>query len=235
LNKPDEVFLQQNLQGFNRYSTAETSGTQPPLIDPLNMATLIHQSSAVTKTDTKPHDKWFYPAVVADDLASVDLPNNQKQELLNCARECARCLISSYTNWDRYIAFVRLGTIVNLAEFRGDLLDMASNDRFPFGYDLDMLLETMFGGGDRATCENLAREIHTYLLVTEVKTNKTKRGDSELFRRHVNVLTASLVTGFDCATPARSSDSLSLRVWPATTMIRQTLASPKTRWTSWAK
>ncbi|KAI0003505.1 BcABA3 [Xylariaceae sp. FL0662B] len=75
------------------------------------------------------HDAWYYPPDIAHDLDGLDQFSEQrKQEVYACAWEYARCVIPQYTNWNRYVAFMRIMIIAIVAEFRGDLVDVAASD-----------------------------------------------------------------------------------------------------------
>lgn len=87
--------------------------------------------------------KWHFPTELSDDLHTVDLPKETKQEILACAYQYARCVIPEYTNWGRYIAFVRLVVVAAIAEFRGDLIDILSSNTV-VGYNIDELLSSLF-------------------------------------------------------------------------------------------
>lgn len=87
--------------------------------------------------------KWHFPTELSEDLQDVKLPKETKQEILACAYQYARCVIPDYTNWDRYIAFMRLVVIAAIAEFRGDLIDILSSNTV-VGYNIDELLSILF-------------------------------------------------------------------------------------------
>ncbi|MFD8087600.1 hypothetical protein ACFV4F_38600 [Kitasatospora sp. NPDC059722] len=87
-------------------------------------------------------------------------------------------MVPEFTSWERYVALVRIIAIGIVAEFHGDGIDAAAEDRV-LGYDLDGLLESVFGGSP--ACEAMAREYRTFLIVTTEK-SRGARG-SELFRR----------------------------------------------------
>src|ERR1700761_6291577 len=55
-----------------------------------------------------PTDNFFYPREIENDLRGVDLPDKFIVETLACAWEYARCVIPQYTNWSRYLAFIRI-------------------------------------------------------------------------------------------------------------------------------
>jgi len=110
-------------------------------------------------------------------------------------------VIPQYTNWNRYVAFMRIIIMGIIAEFKGDLVDVVNSDQI-LGYSLDGTLAELFEG--TAGHELMAREYKTFLLITSEKTSK--RRESELFRRYVNGLASSPRTWFrmrDCDALAR--------------------------------
>ena len=137
-------------------------------------------------SNRSPTDAWFFPSEIENDLRDIDLPERVIGETLACAWEYTRCVIPTYTNWDRYVAFVRIIVIGIIAEFRGALVDVSSGDDI-LGYDLKELLDTVFAG--TPAHEEMAREYRTFLLITADKCSS--RRDSELFRRYVNALAQS--------------------------------------------
>ena len=90
-------------------------------------------------------DNWHYPSVLANDLQGVDLPQKTKDEVFTTAFEYARTVIPTYTNWKRYVAFMRIIVIGTIAEFRGKLVDVMAGDDM-LGYNLDEVLATLFTG-----------------------------------------------------------------------------------------
>lgn len=151
------------------------------------------------------NDSWYYPDDIAHDLDGVEgLSEALKQEAYACAWEYTRCVIPQYTNWDRYVAFMRTIIIGIIAEFRGELVDVAASDSIMGCYSLSAVLDALFEGTPGR--ELMVREYKTFLLVTSEKTSK--RRDSELFRRYVNGLAASPRSWFrmrDCDALARFS------------------------------
>jgi hypothetical protein len=91
------------------------------------------------------NERWYYPPDIADDLKDVDLPPRVKEEVLACAWEYTRCVVPEYTNWTRYVAFMRIIVIGTIAEFRGSLMDVANDDN-TVGYKLTEVLKTLCGG-----------------------------------------------------------------------------------------
>ncbi|KAF7557305.1 hypothetical protein G7Z17_g856 [Cylindrodendrum hubeiense] len=163
---------------------------------------------AVAANDNKPSNKWYYPEDIAHDLEGVDLPSSVKAEAFACAWEYSRCVIPQYTNWNRYVAFMRTIVMGIIAEFRGDLVDVAAGDSI-LGYSLEGTLAELFEGtpghGD------MRREFKTFLLITAEKTSD--RRDGELFRRYVNALASSPQNWFrirDCDALARFSIAAAL-------------------------
>ncbi|KAI4691929.1 Alpha-ionylideneethane synthase abl3 [Alternaria hordeiaustralica] len=90
-------------------------------------------------------EKWYYPADIANDLKDVDLPQRIKEEVYACAWEYARCVIPQYTNWNRYVAFMRVIVIGIVAECKGDLVQVSLDDNL-LGYNLTALLDELFQG-----------------------------------------------------------------------------------------
>ena len=54
-------------------------------------------------------------------------------------------MIPQYTNWNRYVAFMRTIIMGIIAEYRGDLIEVASNDNL-LGYNLTDVLADLFDG-----------------------------------------------------------------------------------------
>ncbi|KAF7366653.1 putative aba 3 protein [Mycena sanguinolenta] len=134
-----------------------------------------------------PSDRWFYPPEIAEGLKAQDIPEQQVDEALVCAWEYARCVIPHWTNWKRYVAFIRLVVIGTVAEFKGELVQVQRGDDI-LGYNVQELLDTLFLGtpGHAAMCQ----EFRTFILVTSEKNSK-HRTHSELFRRYVNAIASA--------------------------------------------
>lgn len=94
----------------------------------------------------KAEEKFYYPPEIADDLKHVDLPHVVKQEIFACAWEYSRSVIPIYTNWSRYVAFMRIMVMGTVAEFRGSMIDLTADDNLILGYDLDAVLKDLFQG-----------------------------------------------------------------------------------------
>lgn len=93
------------------------------------------------------NDSWYYPDDIAHDLDGVEgLSEALKQEAYACAWEYTRCVIPQYTNWDRYVAFMRTIIIGIIAEFRGELVDVAASDSIMGCYSLSAVLDALFEG-----------------------------------------------------------------------------------------
>ncbi|KAJ7078787.1 BcABA3, partial [Mycena epipterygia] len=131
-------------------------------------------------------DTWYYPPDIAGDLKDVDLPNEVKGEILACAFEYTRCVIPLYTNWDRYIAWMRLMMIAIVCEFKGNMVDVMAGDTI-LGHSLSGTLAALFDGTPGH--EDMAREFRAYLLIASDKASNRCHG--ELFRRTVNCLAQS--------------------------------------------
>jgi hypothetical protein len=152
-------------------------------------------------SDERVANKWYYPSDIANDLQGVDLPSSVKAETFACAWEYARCVIPHYTNWKRYVAFMRVMIMGTIAEFRGDLVNVAAGDSI-LGYSLEKILAELFEGTPGHA--DMAREYKTFLLITAEKSSERRHG--ELFRRYVNALAASPYQWFrmrDCDALAR--------------------------------
>ena len=131
-------------------------------------------------------DSWFYPPVLAEDLRHADLPHEIKAEAPACGWEYIRCVVPEFTNWDRYIALVRIVAIGIIAEFCGPMIDVTTGDR-ALGYSLNELIDTLF---DRTSVrQEMGLEYRSFLLLTAEKS--AERRGSELFRRYVNALARS--------------------------------------------
>ena len=147
-------------------------------------------------------NKWYYPDDIAHDLDGLNLPADVKGEILACAWEYSRSVIPQYTNWPRYVAFMRIIIIGIIAEFRGALVDVTAGPEV-LGYDLDGVLDDLFHGTPGH--DEMAREYKTFLLITSEKASN-RRYTSELFRRYVNALVGSPRQWFrmrDCDALAR--------------------------------
>ena len=60
------------------------------------------------KARTLIKESWFFPPDIANDLQDVDLPPKVKKEIKAMSFEYARSVIPHYTNWSRYVAFMRI-------------------------------------------------------------------------------------------------------------------------------
>ena len=147
-------------------------------------------SKTSTNDDSKPNkhrvfpDTWSYPEEIKGDLRETDLPPRFVDETLTTAWEYTRCIIPHFTNWARYLAYVRLIAISTVAEYNGALIDVAVQDPIILGYDINQLLDQLFGG--TPVREEMAREFRANLLFTADKS--CGRRNSDLFRRYVNAL-----------------------------------------------
>lgn len=145
-------------------------------------------------------DDWFYPEDFVNDLKDTGLSPKFIHETINAAWEYARCVIPNFTNWDRYVAFIRMLEIAVVAEFRGDLVDPTGDD--VLGFNIPELLDILWVAPEpRAQME---REFRTFLIFTSEKASN--KCTSDLFRRYVNALASSPKNWFrirDCDALAR--------------------------------
>lgn len=160
-------------------------------------------------------EKWFYPPDLKDDLLNTPLPPHFIDETLTTAWEYTRCVIPTFTNRTRYIAFVRLIAVTTVAEYHGSLVDIVNPNTntnpnpktgtetntnanlkttatIILGYDIDALLHTLFD--DESTPPKIqslmSREFRTNLLFAADKSCPARR-NTTLFRRYVNLLSGS--------------------------------------------
>lgn len=63
-------------------------------------------------------DTWYYPPDIANDLDGINLPQRVKGEIYATAWEYSRTVIPHYTNWSRYVAFMRIIVMGIIAEFK---------------------------------------------------------------------------------------------------------------------
>ena len=131
-------------------------------------------------------DSWYCPVDIANDLQDVDLPSEVKAEVLDCSWENTRCAAPQYTNWGRYVAFMRTMVVCTVAKLRGKLVNVESSDNL-LGYEINATLATLFGG--TPIHADMAREFRTFLLITSDKSSDRRNG--ELFRRYVKSLAQS--------------------------------------------
>ncbi|KAJ7503336.1 hypothetical protein B0H11DRAFT_2357469 [Mycena galericulata] len=131
-------------------------------------------------------DTWLYPPEIAEDLKDVDLADEVKAEILATAWEYTRCVIPHYTNWGRYIAFVRTIAVATGAELKGSLVDVMAGDNF-LGYSIEGILAALFEGTSNHAY--YAREYRCALLIMGEKASN--RRDGELFRQYANSLVQS--------------------------------------------
>lgn len=163
------------------------------------------------------NEKWYYPTEIADDLKGnadeiipsevaddskgVDLSPERKAECFACAWEYTRCVIPQYTNWKRYVAFMRIIVMGIIAEFRGSMVNVMASDEI-LSYSLNGVLDELFAGTPGHL--DMAREYKNFLLITSEKTSSRRTGD--LFRRYVDALASSPQNWFrlrDCDALAR--------------------------------
>lgn len=99
--------------------------------------------SHTPKTGIK--ETWYYPQELANDLKGIHLPAGTKDEIFAMAFEYARSVIPIYTNWPRYVAFMRIFVMGIITEFRGDLVDVTKGNDV-LGYDMQAVLDALFQG-----------------------------------------------------------------------------------------
>lgn len=145
---------------------------------------------------------WHYPDDLRYDLKDSGLTSGEINETLACAWEYTRCVVPEFTDWERYLAFIRIIAIGVAAEFRGEAVDVLAGEFL--GYDVDGLLDRLFGA--TAVHEGMSREFKTFVLISSEKASG--RRDSELFRRYADALISSPEAWFrlrDCDALARFS------------------------------
>lgn len=131
--------------------------------------------------------RWYYPREIANDLDEVNLPPAVKAEILACAWEYSRSIIPQYTNWKRYVAFMRIIIIGTIAEFRGSLFDMAEDADNMLGYSLDQVLHDLFE--DTVGAKDMSLEYKTFLTVTSEKTSE--RRYDKFFQDYARAISSS--------------------------------------------
>ncbi|PSK60221.1 hypothetical protein B9Z65_1119 [Elsinoe australis] len=160
-----------------------------------------YTSISHTKMLPKPTDVFYYPPDIAHDLDNLDLADQQKAEVLATSWEYTRCVIPQYTNWKRYVAFLRCIIVAVIAEYRGNVVNLTESDDI-LGYSVNGLIDDVFKG--TAGHELMGREFKAFLLMTGEKTSERRNG--ELFRRYVNALSHNPQQWFrmrDCDALAR--------------------------------
>ncbi|KAM7216474.1 hypothetical protein V8F06_008187 [Rhypophila decipiens] len=195
-----------NVNGVN---SLDYSNLKPPSNGNSNGSS-VHKSGTETR---------FYPNEIAHDLDGIPtLSENFIHEALATSWEYARCVIPSYSNWDRYVAFMRTVTIGIIAEVDSTLVDVVSDDFRCGGYTLDEILDTLFA---RTPAEEagIARDYRTFLATTAEKTGDRK--NSHLFHRYVSSLPESPRSWFRI----RDADAL-IRFTAASALVCNDMLSP---------
>ncbi|EPE28126.1 hypothetical protein GLAREA_04917 [Glarea lozoyensis ATCC 20868] len=165
-------------------SKTQNPKENPPTVEPQMPATQM----PIEKNSQGDKEIWQYPRELANDLQDLGLPERVKAEIFGTAWEYTRVVIPTYTDWPRYVAFLRMIVVAVVAEFRGDLVDvMAGSD--VLGYNLDDLVYTVFAGTPGEAGDLMGREFRAFLLFTADKSGERRSG--ELFRRYVNTLPQS--------------------------------------------
>ncbi|CAJ2504146.1 Uu.00g115400.m01.CDS01 [Anthostomella pinea] len=139
-----------------------------------------------------PKETRYYPSELKNDLKDSGLAPRVIEETLACAWEYTRCIIPEFTNWGRYLAFVRATVICIVVEFDETLVDMSVEDRLVLGYDVDAVLDTLFGGtrANGPSNDAMSRELRCFYLMTGDKAS-SRRDISQLFSRYVSALASS--------------------------------------------
>jgi hypothetical protein len=145
-----------------------------------------------------------YPAEIDGDLRDSGLTEKERGEVLATAWEYVRCGIPEFTNWERYITFVRLTALTTVAEYRGDLIqfeEILKRDGRVLGYPVRAMLESLFVG--TSVAEAMILEYASSLVFMA---EKTRRQRSDLCRRYIEALASSPATYFrmrDCDAQVR--------------------------------
>jgi len=108
-------------------------------------AFFMDSKDGVPTPDVAVVNRWYYPPELANDMENVDMPKSMKEEVLATAWEYTRCVIPVFTNWSRYLAFVRVIAMGTVCEFRGTMINVAESKQV-VGYDLDATLDALFEG-----------------------------------------------------------------------------------------
>ncbi len=147
----------------------------------------------------KKKQRWAYPDEFADDLSGQGLSSEQVAEVLTISWEYVRSVVPVYTNWEKYMALVRLTQVGVVIEYNGDVVDIASLSRTDgtiLGHDIHALIATLFGG--TAVHEDMTREFTSGVLFAS---EKTRRQPSHLLPLYARALATSPANYFrlrDC-------------------------------------
>ena len=161
-------------EGNKNTSSKKHQSPIPPSYDEINGNSIVVS------------ERWHYPPDIADDLKDVNLPFRAKEEVFATAWEYARCVIPEYTNWSRYVAFMRTIIIGIVAEFRGSLIDVVKDDRM-LGYSLTEVLNALCG--ETKGHADMCREFRCFVLMSSQKSSQ--QTNTMLFRRYSNALSKS--------------------------------------------
>ncbi|KAF8207417.1 hypothetical protein K438DRAFT_1962341 [Mycena galopus ATCC 62051] len=147
------------------------------------------------RTDTFPSpvppgtDTWYYPPDLADDMKDVHyISADVKAQLLTSAWEAVRSGTPHYTNWERYLAFVRIYIVAFFCDFSGQAVDLLASDKI-LGYSVSALLDILFEDMPQSVRESMQREVRCALFFQAEKSSNRRNG--ELFRRYANSLAQS--------------------------------------------
>ncbi|EUC27463.1 hypothetical protein COCCADRAFT_41818 [Bipolaris zeicola 26-R-13] len=107
-----------------------------------NQGSNVQSDEAISEQLVAVKERWYYPSDIEKDMKDVDIPFRAKEAVFATAWEYTRCVIPEYTNWSRYVAFMRIMIIGIIAEFRGSLIDVINDDTL-LGYSLTKVLNTL--------------------------------------------------------------------------------------------
>ncbi|MFJ1767938.1 hypothetical protein ACIOD2_46995 [Amycolatopsis sp. NPDC088138] len=130
-----------------------------------------------------------YPEELDKDLRGLGLSEAERVETITTAWEYTRCVIPEFTNWPKYMAVVRLTTVATIAEYRAELIDVASMADpgcVLLGYDIHEMLDLLFGGTE--VHEDMTREFLTAILFSTLKAGEQ---NSDLVTSWIEALATS--------------------------------------------
>uniref|UniRef100_UPI00389B3B01 Sesquiterpene synthases n=1 Tax=Shimazuella kribbensis TaxID=139808 RepID=UPI00389B3B01 len=134
-------------------------------------------------------DQLHYPKEIENDLMNCGLTEKERVEILATAWEYVRCGVPEFTNWEKYIAFVRLTALTTVAEYRGKLVDidrLLTPGEYVLGYPVRELLDTLFAG--TSVYEAMLQEYASCLLFMA---EKTRDHQSDLCKKYIEAIASS--------------------------------------------